>query len=458
MKFSLSVKDIEGSHGKLCRFHEGYTQHFLTKTRNMAKQSYQYLHGKLIGKGRGNMCSYAKEVPDCNNQSLQHFVSNSPWKHQPVLDHIQRDVVEAIGDSAHGSIHVDECCFPKQGHDSVGVKHQHCGRLGKTANCQVGVFLGYTKDSNRTLIDERLYLPEDWIQDKHRRKKCGVPWYIRFKTKNQLAWDMILRAKKKNKIPFGWIGMDCFYGRDSWLRNKIDQQGLIYIADIPQNLGVWLQKPKTGVPPRKRGARGRHPTRLKVIEGPDPIKVRDLKNQLSDEQWHQIFIRDTERRELWADMACLRVFPKEKNGLPGDECWLVIRKDPKHQKDIKYQLSNAPVDTSRDMLGEMSGSRFWIERTFEDGKGIAGLADYQVRSWTGWHHHMTMTILAMLYLMVLSIDLGKKVDFLTVQDVKEIFEVIMPKREVTSEELLMLLYEKHKRRLSARRSHHKRCR
>ena len=173
-------------------------------------------------------------------------------------------------------------------------------------------------------------------------------------------------------------------------------------------------------------------------------------------EWHHVFIRDTERRELWADMACLRVFPSEDNSLPGDECWLIIRKDPKNSKEIKYQLSNAPLDTSIDQLARMSGSRYWIERTFEDGKGIAGLADYQVRNWTGWHHHMTMTILAMLYLMVLSIDLGKKVEFLTVQDVKEIFEVIMPKRYVTSEELVQLILEKHKRRLSARRSHHRR--
>ena len=456
MKFSLSVKDIHGSHDKLQRFHEGYTQHFLTKTRNMTKQSYQYIQGKLLGKGRGNMCSYAKDVPDCNNQSLQHFVSNSPWKHQPVLDHIQRDVIDAIGDPDHGSIHVDECCFPKQGRDSVGVKRQHCGRLGKTANCQVGVFLGYTKDSYRTLIDERLYLPEDWIRDKERRKKCGVPWYIRFKTKNQLAWELISHAKKKNKMPFGWVGMDCFYGRDSWLRNRISSQGLIYIADIPNNLGVWLERPIIGVPSRKKGVRGRNPTREKVIEGLDSIKVKDLKDQIDDEEWHQVFIRDTERRELWADMACLRVFPCEQDGLPGEECWLIIRKDSKNKKDIKYQLSNAPLDTGINRLGQMSGSRYWIERTFEDGKGIAGLADYQVRNWTGWHHHMTMTLLAMLYLMVLSIDLGKKVDFLTVQDVKEIFEVIMPKRQVTSEELIQLILEKHKHRLSARKSHHRR--
>jgi SRSO17 transposase len=419
----------------------------------MVKQSFQYIQGKLLGKDRGNMCSYAKDVPNCNNQSLQHFVSNSPWNHRPVLDHIQHDVTAAIGDKNNGSIHVDECCFPKQGKDSVGVASQHCGRLGKTANCQVGVFLGYTKDSYRTLIDERLYLPKEWILDKKRRRKCGVPWYVRFKKKTELAWEMIIHAKKNN-VPFAWVGMDCFYGRDSWLRNKIDTQNLIYIADIPCNLGVWLEHPKTGVPMRKDGVRGRNPTREKVIEGTDPIKVKDLKDQLERIKWHHVFIRDTERRELWADMACLRVFPSEDNSLPGKECWLIIRKDLK-DNDIKYQLSNAPLETSVDRFAQMSGSRYWIERTFEDGKGIAGLEDFQVRSWTGWHHHITITLLAMLYLMMLSIDLGRKADFLTVQDIKEIFEVIMPKRKVTSEELVQLILEKHKRRLSARLSHHR---
>jgi len=455
MEWSLTVKDLEGAHDKIHRYHDGYTLHFLTKTKNMVKQSFQYVQGKILGKGRGNMCSYAKDVPDCNNQSLQHFVSNSPWKHQPVLNHIQRDVTKAVGDKNKGSLHVDECCFPKQGKDSVGTASQYCGRLGKIASCQVGVFLGYTKDSYRTLIDERLYLPKEWAEDKKRRKKCGVPWYVRFKKKTELAWEMIYHAKKKNKVPFGWVGMDSLYGRDSWLRNKIDRNDMIYIADIPCNLGVWLKRPKTGVPPRIEGVRGRNPTREKVIDGPESIKVKSVKDQLDSEKWHHVFIRDTERRELWADVACLRVFPSEDDGLPGDECWLIIRKDSK-SKEIKYQLSNAPADTGIDRLAEMSGSRYWIERAFEDGKGIAGLADYQVRSWTGWHHHITMTLLAMLYLMDLSIDLGKKIDFLTVQDVKEIFEVIMPKRKVTSEELVQLILEKHKRRLSARRSHHKR--
>ena len=456
MEFSLSVKDIHGLADTVNNLHEGYTFHFITKTRNMTKQSFQYIQGKLLGKGRGNMCSYAKDVLDCNNQSLQHFVSNSPWNHRPVLDHIQRDVTAAVGDKNKGSIHVDECCFPKQGKDSVGAAPQYCGRLGKIANCQVGVFLGYTKDSYRTLIDERLYLPEEWMQDKVRRRKCGVPWYVRFKKKTELAWEMINYARRK-KIPFGWIGMDSLYGRDSWLRNNIDTQGLIYIADIPANIGVWLERPKTGVPSRKTGVRGRNPTREKVIEGNSSIKVRDLKNQLGGEEWHPVFIRDTERRELWADMACLRVFPSEEYGLPGDECWLIIRKDPK-SKEIKYQLSNASPDTSIDCLAQMSGSRYWIERTFEDGKGIAGLADYQLRGWTSWHHHMTMTFLAMLYLLLITMKLGGKAEFLTVQDAKEILEVVMPKRKITHEEIVQIILEKHKHRLSARLSHHRRNR
>jgi SRSO17 transposase len=455
MNFSLSVKDIRGSNDKFQGFHNGYTLHFITKTRNMVKQSFQYIQGKLLGTGRGNMCTYAKDVPDCNSQSLQHFVSNSPWNHRPVLDHIQRDVIEYVGDKTDGSVHIDECGFPKQGKDSVGAAPQYCGRLGKVANCQVGVFLGYAKDSYRTLIDERLYLPEIWITDRVRRRKCGVPWYVRFKKKTELAWEMIRHAQKKNKVPFGWVGMDSLYGRDSWLRNKIDTHGMIFIADIPCNLGVWLECPKTGVPPRKTGVRGRNPAREKVIEGADSISVKDLKDRIKRNEWHRVFIRDTERKELWADMACLRVFPSEDNGLPGEECWLIIRKDLK-ENETKYQLSNAPVGASIDRLAQMSGSRYWIERTFEDGKGIAGLADYQVRSWTGWHHHMTMTLLAMLYMMSLTIDLGKKAEFLTVQDVKEIFEVIMLKRVVTDEELLQLLLQKHKARLASRRSHHQR--
>jgi len=369
-----------------------------------------------------------------------------------VLNHIQRDVTQYIGDRKNGALHVDESCFPKQGRDSVGVQRQYCGRLGKIANCQVGVFLGYNNGPYRTLIDERLYLPQEWTTDQVRRAKCDVPDDVVFKTKNELAWEMILHARK-NHVPFGWIGMDCFYGKDAWLRERIDQAGMLYMADIRCDTLVWRERPEIQMPERKKGARGRTPTRRKAV-GASPVHVEDLKELLDDSQWHRVFIRDTERRELWSTIAVVRVSPVVAC-LPGEECWLIIRKDD-GDETVKYQLSNAPVDTSLQRFAQMSGSRYWIERAFEDGKGIAGLADYQVRSWTGWHHHMTMTLLAMLYILTLTMDLGEKADFLTVQDVKEILEVIMPKRTVTRQELLQLILEKHKARESARRSHHRR--
>lgn len=161
MKFALHSKNLHQSLEKLKSVHDGYTSYFRSKTRSVAKQSLQYLQGQLIERGRGNMTTYARNVPDCNNQSLQHFISDSPWDERPVIDHIQRDVVSLIGDETNGAIHIDESGFPKQGTDSIGVKRQYCGRLGKVENCQVGVFLGYTNGRFRTLIDEALYLPKD---------------------------------------------------------------------------------------------------------------------------------------------------------------------------------------------------------------------------------------------------------------------------------------------------------
>jgi len=192
-----------------------------------------------------------------------------------------------------------------------------------------------------------------------------------------------------------------------------------------------------------------------VLEGePDPIEVGELKNQLDAEQWNHIFVRDTERKKLWSNIACIRVYPVVDE-LPGNEIWLIIRIDD-GDGSVKYQFSNAPPDTGVEQFAQMSCSRYWIERAFEDGKGIAGLADYQVRGWTGWHHHMALSLLAMLTLLMMVMDLGKKAELLTVQDVKEILEVILPKKVIRKKEILKIIKEKHRARYSARMSHHRR--
>jgi SRSO17 transposase len=453
--FNLHVKDLDKAIDNLNQFHMKFISNFHTKTRSVEQRSLQYLHGIFLEQGRGNMVQYAKKVPDTNNQALQHFISDSPWDERPLIKQIQEEVIQLIGDKNNGSVHLDESGFKKDGNHSVGVKRQYCGRLGKVDKCQVGFFMVYAIENYRTFIDERLYLPEDWANDPIRRMQCGVPEDVVFKTKGELAFEMLLDAKERG-IPFGWAGMDCFYGQQPWLRDSIDKEGITYTADIPCDTRVWLDLPKTEIP-EKKGKRGRNPTRERIADGePEPIKVEKLGYMLDSPESRCVFIRDTERKELWCQMVCLRVYPV-RDELPEKETWLIIRRN-KGEKQIKYQFSNASADTSIERLGQMSCSRYWIERALQDAKGNAAMADYQVRSWTGWHHHMAMTMLAMLFIMDMQIKWGKKAPMLSVMDVKEIFEVIMPKKEITKEEILAIVLQKHTARSSARKSHHRRSR
>ncbi|NOR60032.1 MAG: hypothetical protein GQ469_05320 [Methanosarcinales archaeon] len=194
-KFKLQASDLDEAFENLNLFHQDFTSDFRTKTRSEEQHSFQYLQGIFLEQGRGNMVKYAKKVPDTDNQALQHFLSNSPWDEKPVIKKIQDKVIQLIGDENNGSLHFDESGYKKYGNHSVGVKRQYCGRLGKVDNCQVGVFMGYTNENHRTLIDERLYLPEDWANDPIRRIECGVPEDVVFKTKGELALEMLLDAK-----------------------------------------------------------------------------------------------------------------------------------------------------------------------------------------------------------------------------------------------------------------------
>jgi len=451
MDFRLCGQDVPKVEKFIGSTHNRYILHFITKTRSVKEQSLQYIQALLLQRGRGNMSKYARNVPGSSNRRFTHFISDSPWDFEPVIANIQRDIVDAIGDE-EGSIHIDETGFPKQGNDSVGVKRQYCGRLGKVENCQVAVFLGYSNGPYRSLLDMRLYVPPDWASDPVRRSKCGIPEDLEFKTKSELGLEMILSARK-NGMPFGWVGMDAFYGRQSKFRDAIANEGLTYIADIPSDTRVWVDLPKTGVPERK-SQHGRLPEKVKVLDGePSPMKVSEIKDNLDPSQWKHTFVRDTERMQLWARFVYLRVFPVV-DGLPGNELWLMIRIND-GDKDTKYQFSNAPLGTSLDRFAKMSCSRYWIERSFQDGKGLAGLADFQGRSWIGWHHHITMALLAMMVLLLLRLELGEVADLLTVQDVKDIYELSFARRRFNGKEVVELIRKKHKARESARRSHHR---
>ena len=453
MFFNLRRKDLYVLRSIFRLTHMNFNDAFIARTRDGSGNARKYLQGLLLNRDRGNCSRFAKKVRKSSNQSLQHFITHSPWNERIVIDRIQRKVSEMIGDSIDGSLHIDETGFPKQGSHSVGVQRQYCGRLGKVENCQVGVVLGYSNKNQRILIDGQLYLPEEWAKNKELRNRCKVPEDVQFRTKAQIGLDMILNACK-NGVPFGWVGMDCFYGEQPWLREKLDAKGLIFVADIPRDTKVWLTQPKTGIPERD-GKQGRHPIRERVLDGePAPIEVQKIKELINPAQWRQVSVRDTERRKLKIDITCLRVYPVE-NRLPGKELWLIIRKES-GQNTVKYQLSNEAADTDIMLLANRSCSRYWIERAIEDAKGVGSLEDYEARFWSSWHHHIAMSLLAMLAVLMMQIELKVKADMLTLQDVKDILEVIMPQREIGEREILKIIKAKHKARLSATESHHRR--
>ncbi len=433
----LSKINLREPPGYFREFHGRYLERFKTKTRDVGDKAMDYMLGGLHLDKKFTLTNIPEVVPDTNNQRLHHFITESPWEWEPVIRQLQKDVSDLIG-GGDSALVVDGVSFPKQGEKSVGVARQWCGRLGKVENCQVGVFLGLaTPEGDRTLIDERLYLPEKWVEDEERREEAGVPRDAEFKTKPELALDMILEAEE-NGVSFGWVNADSLYGRSSDFRERLDDESITYMVDIPSDTKVWLVEEVTS---SKEGEE-------------QPVRVDELSDELNPSQMEEVYVRDTERGELRSEAAALRIHTLD-NGHPSDkEEWLVIRRD-KNKDGTKYLLSNAPPETDLDKLVKMSATRYWIERAIEDGKGEVGMGDYEVRKWRGWHHHMTMTMLAMLLLLEMKIGLGDKCPDLTVQDVRDILQRTLPKRKVTEDDFRKLLEEKIKRRKSARNSRHR---
>jgi SRSO17 transposase len=444
--YELTVEDIQAQAEALVEFHSKYTPFFQTKTRDNGNQALEYVKGQLLLKSKRNMSQMATEVTDINEQALSHFTSNSPWDDASLTVQLGQDAVTLIGPD--GALILDESGNPKQGDKSVGVARQYCGRLGKVDNCQVGVFVAYAKAGQTTLIDKRLYLPQEWTDDPDRCRQAGVPeTEIVFRKKSELGLELILQARK-NQIPFEFVDMDAHYGQQAWLLSRLAREKIEYMAEIPSDTRVYLEYPAVGLPERK-GNRGKKPSKSRVLNG-QPIEVRAL---LETEQlsWTVLKVRDTARGELWIRFAALRVYRLDDELPVAQPVWLCLRQEL-DSGEAKFAFSNAPVNSPIKTLADKICTRYWVERALEDAKGLAGLAEYQVIGWRGWHHHMTMTMLAMLFLLTLRKNLVAQAPMLTLQDAKQILEMVLPKKTLTLEDAVTIIEKKHLNRYYSRNS------
>lgn len=447
-EYNLTEADIQREAEFLTQFHFEYAHYFQTTTKSLALQALEYLKGLLLCEKRRNMSKMSQKVTNIDEQALSHFLSTSPWQDEPLIEAIERKAIELLGSSGQRALVLDESGHLKQGDKSVGVARQYCGRIGKVDNCQVGVYLAFTNGSQSTLIDRSLYVPKEWINDPDRCRKAGIPEDdIVFFTKAELGLMMILKAKEKN-LPFEFVHMDAHYGEQPWLLDALSAEGVQYMADIPCNTRVYLEHPQVGIPAR-RGTRGAIPRIPRVLNG-EPVEVRNLL-PITQWNWDTVHVRDTERGKMWVNFAALRVY-RISNELPvSSPVWLLIRKEVE-SGEITFSFSNVPEDQSLEMLAQKQSTRYWVERSLQDAKGLCGLSEYQVISWRAWHHHTAMVLLAGLFLLCLQRKLSHKAPMITLQDAKEILEILIPRRTLSVADAVDFIRSKHLKRFRARKS------
>jgi SRSO17 transposase len=343
----------------------------------------------------------ATRLPDGNIQALQQFVNQSPWSSQKVRESLARKVEREFVPEAYWLI--DEVSFPKQGKRSVGVSRQYCGALGKTANCQVAVTLDLGTEESSTPLDWALYLPEQWINDSERRKQAGVPKEITFKTKPELALDLIDEVKRWG-LEDRLVLADSAYGDIFKFREGLRSRKLDYVLQVSRSLTAWAEDPHPYELLMKRG--GKNPKkRFYPTDFPPTRNLAQIAGELPSKTWKKITWREGTKGPMTSRFA--RVVVWMANGLVKGKTMEVLSEElliewPEDSKaPTKFWLSTLPPhQTSWRVLVRKAKGRFRIEQDYQEMKGELGLDHFEGRSWQGWHHHVTLVTLAYAFLML----------------------------------------------------------
>ncbi len=361
----------------------------------------QYIEGLLSDLESKNAESIAY-LHGLNRKTIQHFLGESAWDHEPLIEELVRQVAAGIGE-ADGVLVIDPSAHKKKGNDSVGVKPQRNGRLGKIDNCQVGIYLAYASRKEHALVDERLFLPEDWADDEHRRDKCRVPKDVRFRTRHELALEM-LRAHRK-RLPHAWVTGDDEMGRAARFRASLRTMRETYLLAVPSNTrarDLEGRAPTPGALVRRTWSRARLRARGSGVGRPPKCPLEQVRKWVARrpaKAWTEIEVRLGEKVPIVVECLKRRVHALTGERRNGPEELLFVTRERVGDK-IKhdYFLSNAKPETAKTELARVARAEHRVEECFQRAKGEAGLSDYEVRTWRGWHHHHVLTFLAMWFL------------------------------------------------------------
>ncbi|MBU0479389.1 IS701 family transposase [bacterium] len=376
----VKPETLEGVLGRLKEF----VRPFAASLTPLAQRDHleEYVAGLVSNVKRKNIETIAY-LHEQDRQPLQKFIGQKPWRWQPLIGELARQIGAALGE-ADGVLVIDPSGVLKQGKASVGVARQWCGRAGKVDNCQVGVYLGYVTRREHALVDTRLYLPKEWTQDKQRCKRAGVPKEVGFRTRHELALEML--REHRGVLPHAWVTGDDEMGRSSGFRKELRGMKERYLLAVPSNT---LVRDLDATPPPYSGSGQPPKVPFQRADG----WMKTAKN------WTRIEVRAGEKGPLVVEAVKARVQTKlgRRNG---PEETLVIFRERQGRKTIKhdYCLSDAPFDTPLRDFARVLGAEHRIEECLRRAKGETGLAQYQVRTWEGWHHHQTLALIATWFL------------------------------------------------------------
>jgi SRSO17 transposase len=362
----------------------------------------RFLQGLLLGGERRSVENIAEAIDGGVVRSLQKFISQSPWQDEEVLAELQQHVREVLGDP-NACLNVDETGFPKKGDKSVGVQRQYAGCLGRTDNCQIGVFANYRSVLGHTLIDRRLFLPQQWADDVERREEAGVPEDVVFRMKTELALELVMKAVERS-LPFRWVTSDSVYGDSPVFVQGLRALGKYYVLDTTVDSRIWLSEPEV-IPGGTRMPSGNVIVKPKVTT--KPRRLDEVVAELPAKSWRRLVVAEGSQGPRWFEYAELWVWFSEE-GLPSGRERLLVRRSMGQQAEVKYHRSNASASVPLEELARIRGSHWSVEQSFQAAKGECGLDEYETRSWLGWHHHTALAMLALWFLGLQRRRLGEK--------------------------------------------------
>jgi SRSO17 transposase len=378
---TVSADTVRGCTDRLTGFLQRYLPRFYRAEQRANATT--VIRGLLSGLERKTCEPIAIEA-GLARKPIQFFVGAGKWDDEDVMAELRAHVREELAEP-EGVVVIDPSGFPKKGTESCGVARQWCGRLGKVDNCQIGVFLAYAATDGYAPLDRQLYLPEDWAKDEARREKCHVPPEVEFQETWRISLDLLDRSLPG--LRHGWIVGDDELGRAAEFRAALRRRSERYVLDVPCNTTVRdLERRR---PPRKKAGVGR---KREV-----PFRRADVwAARQPESRWERIPVRDGEKGPLEVDAMIVSVRTKEERRIGPRERLVVIR--AVGESRIDYALTNAGPEVPLAEVVRAQRQRHRIEEVFGAGKGEVGLDHYEVRGWVGWHHHMTLCLVALWFL------------------------------------------------------------